>query len=113
MTLPNVYVFWTNKNSDTLISCFPTREPLHKENVPYPHDLDVMASATTFEDLQNCQDIVDLLALLAHRSIDRMFDESNSRFVDMLSIYRWAAANKVCGLLNIFARHRALQSTFG
>lgn len=68
-------------------------------------DLDVMASAIALEDLKQCQDTSDLLALLARLSIDRMFEESRRGFVDMLSIYRWAAANKVCDVLVIFARY--------
>lgn len=69
----------------------------------YSPDLDVMASAIVLEDLNRCQDTVDLLALLAHRSIDQMFEESRRELVDMLSIYRWAAANKVCDVIVLFA----------
>lgn len=46
-----------------------------------------------------------LLVLLATCSFERIFGEFRNGFVDMLSIYRWAAANKVCDGLNIFAWH--------
>lgn len=55
-----------------------------------------MASTITNADLMKCSYIGDLLTLLVYRTINRIFEESDSGFVDMLSIYRWAAANKVC-----------------
>lgn len=61
-----------------------------------------MVSAIALVDLNQCQGTVDLLALLASRSIRRMFEESKSGFVDMLSIYRWEIANKVCDRLDFF-----------
>ena len=67
--------------------------------------LDVMASVITVSDLKSCRNTFDLLALLTHRSTDRIFEESKSGFVDLLSIYRWAAANKVSDGLVTFARY--------
>lgn len=63
-----------------------------------------MTSAITFGDLERCRDIVDLLALLVHRSINQIFEYTSGLF-DIHSIYRWAAANKVCDILIIFTRH--------
>lgn len=103
MILHNFHESWTNETLDTIVSCFPTNEPLCERGPSNRDDLDIMASATTFEDLRSCQGIFDLLALLAHGSINRIFEESKSGFVDMLSIYRWAATKKVCDVLIIFA----------
>lgn len=64
-----------------------------------------MASAIMEADLLHCSDPLDLLGLLLYLSVDRMFDESTNGFVDMLSIYRWAAANKVRDALMNFARY--------
>lgn len=105
MILPNIRDSWTNKNSETLVSCFPTSEPLLKGNASTPDDLDVMASAITSADLERCENVIDLLSLLAHRSINRVFEGFSGGFVDILSIYRWAAANKVCDVSAIFARY--------
>lgn len=106
MIVHNIYVSGTNQTSDTLISCFPTIDPLDQsgENTSStPDDLDVMASAMTVTDLESCTNVIDLLVILAHHSVNRTFDESTKGFVDMFSIYRWAAANKVCDGFNIFA----------
>ena len=62
-----------------------------------------MASAVGKADLTRCIGVFDLFALLASRSITRFFEESSGAYVDMLSIYRWAAANNVCHVPDMFA----------
>lgn len=103
--MTNIHDTWTNKIPGTIVSCFPTNEPLREEGSSSGDDLDIMASAITNADLASCEDMVDLLALLAQRSIKRIFEVSNGNFVDILSIYRWAAADKVCDIIIIFTRH--------
>jgi hypothetical protein len=85
------------------VSCFPTKEPVSKESFPKHDEIDIMASAVGEEDLHNCKSMIELFALLANRSITRFFEESSGDYVDMLSIYRWAAANKVCHVPDMLA----------
>lgn len=106
MVLSNIHDNWTNKNSDTLVSCFRTREPLCEESPSSREGLDVMASAITNAGLLRCDNIFGLFRLLVQGSINGIFEESRRGYVDMLSIYRWAAANKVCDDgLNVSLRH--------
>lgn len=98
----------TNETSDTLVSCFPTDEPLCRPDEGTssdPNNMDVMASAITVADLESCENTFGLFAILTHRSVNRIFEESKGGYVDLLSTYRWAAANKVSEGLNTAARH--------
>ncbi|KAF4859771.1 hypothetical protein CGCSCA2_v006020 [Colletotrichum siamense] len=82
----------------TVLSCFPM--DLGQE----PGDsTDIMASVKA--EINNCEDTLDVLALLVSHSVIQVLEGSSQKQADMLAIYRWAAANKA-------ARHSELLEKF-
>ncbi|KAF5521553.1 hypothetical protein CGCA056_v007388 [Colletotrichum aenigma] len=62
-----------------------------------------MASVTA--EINNCEDTLDVLALLVSHSVIQVLEGSSQKQADLLAIYRWAAANKA-------ARHSELLEKF-
>lgn len=74
--------------TDTLVSCSP-HEITHLEDFK---DL----KPSVIDGLINCGGLIDLTALLVTRGAINAFAENNSKFADIVAIYRWAISVKLC-----------------